>query len=275
MVATVDVDNGIEIDAEFSHLIPAPSAEEYSQLEANLLADGCRDALICWGDILLDGHTRYKICCEHNIPFKVKRMRFEDRNAARNWIINLQLGRRNITPETRAYLIGSLYAEAKPEHGGDRASTQSGHLKSAEKIGSEHGVSPNTVRRAEQFKEAVDGVAEKAGEQVKEAILSRGVKSTKADVEKLADLPPKKAQAAGEKITSGKAKSVGEALEQVGAKPPREPRQPKNGAETGTPAYKREVIKDLGRVQRGLDRLKIHDKCRAAIEHIHKTVKEA
>ena len=49
----------IQIDSEFQALIPPLSAEERAQLEANLLADGCRDPLVVWPcatfDIRLDG----------------------------------------------------------------------------------------------------------------------------------------------------------------------------------------------------------------------------
>jgi hypothetical protein len=38
----------IAIDPEFRALIPAPTAEEQAQLEANLLAEGCRDQLAVW-----------------------------------------------------------------------------------------------------------------------------------------------------------------------------------------------------------------------------------
>ena len=51
----------ITIDSEFQSLIPSLSAEEYGQLEENILHDGIRDALIVWNGVLLDGHNRYKI----------------------------------------------------------------------------------------------------------------------------------------------------------------------------------------------------------------------
>jgi len=51
--------HNILIDSEFQALIPPLSAEERAQLEANLLADGCRDPLVVWPcatfDIRLDG----------------------------------------------------------------------------------------------------------------------------------------------------------------------------------------------------------------------------
>ena len=52
----------MRIDEEFQKLIPALTPEEYKGLEASILAEGCRDALVVWGDVLVDGHNRYKIC---------------------------------------------------------------------------------------------------------------------------------------------------------------------------------------------------------------------
>ena len=61
----------IVIDAEFKSLIPPLSSEERSQLEENLLKEGCRDPLVVWreNNILLDGHNRFEICTHHNIHF--------------------------------------------------------------------------------------------------------------------------------------------------------------------------------------------------------------
>ena len=50
------------IDPEFESLVPPLSQEEYSQLEANILRDGCRDPITIWDNVILDGHNRYKIC---------------------------------------------------------------------------------------------------------------------------------------------------------------------------------------------------------------------
>jgi hypothetical protein len=59
----------IILDKEFQALIPPLSAEEKAQLEENIVAEGCRDALITWQGILLDGHNRFEICERLNIPF--------------------------------------------------------------------------------------------------------------------------------------------------------------------------------------------------------------
>ena len=92
------------IDEEFKSLIPALKDEEYNGLEQSILAEGCRDALVCWGDILIDGHNRYKICLEHNVSFDTVQKELADRNEALLWIIDNQLSRRNINAYERTRL---------------------------------------------------------------------------------------------------------------------------------------------------------------------------
>lgn len=98
----------IVIDPEFRALIPPPTPEERQQLEANLLKDGCRDALVTWHGILLDGHTRHEICTAHKIPFGTIEQACADRDAAKLWILQHQLGRRNLNDFQKAELVIQL-----------------------------------------------------------------------------------------------------------------------------------------------------------------------
>lgn len=87
----------IIIDPEFKALIPPQTEEEHKGLEESLLKHGCRDALVLWGDILIDGHNRHEICTKRSIPFKtVQANGVEDRFDATVWIIKNQLSRRNL-----------------------------------------------------------------------------------------------------------------------------------------------------------------------------------
>jgi DNA-binding transcriptional regulator/RsmH inhibitor MraZ len=70
----VSCENKLRIDPEFKSLIPPLATEEYAGLEESILAEGCRDALILWDGILIDGHNRYEICTRHNIPFETTEM---------------------------------------------------------------------------------------------------------------------------------------------------------------------------------------------------------
>lgn len=98
------------VDTEFSKLIPALLDEERSGLEASLKAEGCRDALIVWNGMLIDGHNRYEICQKHNIEFQTTEISFDSRDDAKIWIIQNQFSRRNLN----SYQRGKLALELKP-----------------------------------------------------------------------------------------------------------------------------------------------------------------
>ena len=70
---------------------------EYEALERSLLSEGCRDALVCWGDVLIDGHNRYAICQKHQIPFKVvQNDHFSTIEDVQLWMIDNHLARRSV-----------------------------------------------------------------------------------------------------------------------------------------------------------------------------------
>jgi len=91
----------ITIDPEFKALIPPLAADELRQLEENILRDGCRDPLVVWNGILIDGHNRHEICTRHSMPFETVQIQFESRTHARIWMRNNQAGRRNLTTAWR------------------------------------------------------------------------------------------------------------------------------------------------------------------------------
>ncbi|OON87456.1 hypothetical protein BXO88_04075 [Oribacterium sp. C9] len=103
----------LKIDDEFKNLIRPLFRQEYLQLEANLLSDGCRTPISIWNGVIIDGHNRYEICTRHGIPFEVEELNFLCREEAIAWICANQLGRRNLTEETRKYLIGIQYESEK------------------------------------------------------------------------------------------------------------------------------------------------------------------
>src|SRR5262245_23106421 len=110
------------LDEEFSTLCPVVDREERELLRASLLEHGVREPLVVWKEerLLLDGHRRLLLCREHEITFPVVEYSFADRDAARRWVIDNALGRRNLTREQRDYLIGKRYlaerrAEGRPE----------------------------------------------------------------------------------------------------------------------------------------------------------------
>lgn len=203
----------LRIDPELRALIPPLTEEEKRLLEESIVSEGCRDPLVVWGDVLIDGHNRYDICTRRDVPFRVVQREFADKHEAKDWIIRNQLGRRNLTPEQRSYLIGKQYQERKRAQGGTGANQYTREQTpqsegTAQKIAAENKVSRATVERAAQFALAVDTIARNVGEEVREKILSREVPLTAKDVQKVARLEPEKQKAIIEKVLSGEAKSV-------------------------------------------------------------------
>lgn len=181
------------IDPEFATLCPLLSDEERALLEASIVAEGCRDPLVVGvidGDrLLVDGHNREAICRTQGVFYRTVEREFATREAARSWIIDNALGRRNLTREQRDYLIGKRYAAEKKPHGGAReASPQSEDMpKTSERIAKTAGVSRATVERAAEFAEAVDTIAANVGPKARNEILAGKVKLTRAQVKVAAD----------------------------------------------------------------------------------------
>jgi len=81
------------------------TADEYEPLELSLLAEGCRDALVLWGEILVDGHNRYTICQAHELPFQtVQSALFKTIDDVHLWMIDQHLGRRSVSDFQRGVL---------------------------------------------------------------------------------------------------------------------------------------------------------------------------
>lgn len=156
----------IQIDGEFESLIPRLTEEEFSQLEENIQEDGCRDALVLWGNILVDGHNRYKICQKHGLPFRTVQKDFANRDKAKEWIILNQFGRRNLTAFQRAELALQLKPEIVEKAKGRKTATlkqnSTDSQKSDERICTARTdeelakiaeVSRDTIRKSEVIKE--------------------------------------------------------------------------------------------------------------------------
>ncbi|MBB4841849.1 hypothetical protein HNP55_000344 [Paucibacter oligotrophus] len=79
--------------------------DEHQALERSILAEGCRDALVLWGDVLVDGHNRYGICQKHGLPFQtIQNPRFKSMDDVHLWMIDQHLGRRSVSDFQRGVL---------------------------------------------------------------------------------------------------------------------------------------------------------------------------
>lgn len=169
----------LTIDPHLQAICPPLNEEEAAQLEALLVADGCRDALVVWprdGElVLIDGHHRYAICEQHGLAYTVHEQAFASEEEAINWMIALQLGRRNLTSEQKSYLRGKRYNLEKKAEGRPGKLDQNEPVSGAtsERLAEEYRVSPITIKRDGEFAAAVDTLEEQVRTDLREAVLKR------------------------------------------------------------------------------------------------------
>ncbi|MDB5819001.1 MAG: plasmid replication/partition related protein [Rhizobacter sp.] len=95
----------IVVNEDLKTYIDPLTPEEHDALERSLLAEGCRDALVLWGDMLVDGHNRFGICNQHGLPFQtLQNASFRTIEDVHLWMIDQHLGRRSVSDFQRGVL---------------------------------------------------------------------------------------------------------------------------------------------------------------------------
>ena len=199
----------LKIDPEFQNQIPPLTDDEYKQLEENILKEGkLLSPLIVWNNTLVDGHNRYAILQKHpEIYFSTMPLRFEKREEAIAWICRNQLGRRNLSPEQKRYLLGKQYeAEKKAakifrgnqytlakKSGGTHDDNHHSGKKTCDRIAEENGVSRASVLRASHYTRGID-IADNLSPGIKQKVFSGEVKFTNEEMSKLVLSSPDKRQ---------------------------------------------------------------------------------
>lgn len=157
-----DIRSKIVIRKEFKELISALDPLELIQLEENILKEGVRDPLILWPVdneyVLIDGHNRFAICQKHGIDFPFKAISFQDKDEVEVWMVNNQMGRRNLTESQKSYYRGLHYNREKKQ--GRRVDLTLDHSDTksdptADRIAKEYNVSPMTIKRDGQYSEGI------------------------------------------------------------------------------------------------------------------------
>ena len=199
----------LKIDPEFQSQIPPLTDDEFKQLEENILKEGkLISPLIVWGNTLVDGHNRYAILQKHpEIYFSTMPLPFESREEVLAWICKNQLGRRNLSPEQKRYLLGKQYeAERKAakifrgnqytlakKSGGTHDDNHHSGKKTCDRIAEENGVSRASVLRASHYTRGID-IADNLSPGIKQKVFSGEVKFTNEEMSKLVLSSPDKRQ---------------------------------------------------------------------------------
>ena len=217
----------IIIDEEFKSLLPALDEKTYEMLEENLIENGCRDALILWNGVLIDGHNRYEICTKHDIPFNTTDKEFASREDALIWIITTQVARRNLTPIQLSYFRGLHYradkiiltnAKGKNQHSEvvGQNDQQPPNQFTAQRLSRQYRVSPKTITRDAKVANAIDAIGETSPE-TKRKILAGEAVLNKRDLQGLSSLPKEEIEAVAASIEDGTyEKTKADAPAQVG-----------------------------------------------------------
>jgi len=156
----------IIIIEELRQFITPLSNEELKNLESNILKQGCKDPLAIWETsqgvldtnaqnpdeavfVLIDGHNRYAICQKFGLDFKIVLLQFDSIEQVKDYMIDFQLGRRNLTPEQMSYFRGLRYNREKGIQGKYDRVERDGDF--SEILATEFKVSPRTIKNDGNF----------------------------------------------------------------------------------------------------------------------------
>ena len=242
----------IVVNEELKAYIDPLTPEEHDALERSILAEGCRDALVLWGDVLVDGHNRYGICQKHGLPFQtVQNTRFQSMEDVHLWMIDQHLGRRSVSDFQRgvlalrkreivaerraraaaAFVAGNAQAETQPEESSATATPAAASVPPPEDLSSREAIA-RAARLSSSQVVMIEKIQKQAAPELVAAVKSGTISLNAAAA--VATLPAEEQVAAA---TAGKdelkqaAKRVREAKRKT-----REEAAPKNADETSQSA---------------------------------------
>ena len=203
------IKNHIIVFDELKKLIPPLTSEEKAQLKENIIQHGIKDPLTIWETkasllrtevtldtpdyekldgidddetvyVLIDGHNRYEISKDTGIDFRFTITTFKALQEVKDYMINLQLGRRNLTPDQMSYLRGLRYNQLKKSRGNHDKNS----VNVAKELASEFKVSDRTVKRDGEFADVID----RLNSQERDSVLSGKTKLPRKQVQDIKNL---------------------------------------------------------------------------------------
>ena len=237
----------IVVNEELKAYIDPLTPEEHDALERSILAEGCRDALVLWGDVLVDGHNRYGICQKHGLPFQtVQNTRFQSMEDVHLWMIDQHLGRRSVSDFQRgvlalrkreivaerraraaaAFVAGNAQAETQPEESSATATPAAASVAPPEDLSSREAIA-RAARLSSSQVVMIEKIQKQAAPELVAAVKSGTISLNAAAA--VATLPAEEqvaAAAAGKDELKQAAKRVREAKRKT-----REEAAPKNADE--------------------------------------------
>lgn len=202
LISSENIKNNLTVLTELKDFIPPLNTDEFSSLEESIIANGCRTPLLIWDTtqgvinpssenpsdaafVLFDGHHRYEICKRNGIDFQIDLMSFPTIEDVKDFMIDFQVGRRNMTSEQISYLRGLKYQRLRAKQGGVRTGKGVEDLvliDTASKLAQEFNVSPATIKRDAVFAQGLD----KMNHELKGEVLNGKAKVDKKTIQQLA-----------------------------------------------------------------------------------------
>ena len=226
---------------------------EYAALERSLLAEGCRDALVLWNDVLIDGHNRYAICRKHQIDFRtIQNTSFESLDDVMLWMIDNHLARRSVSDFQRGVLAlrkKEIVAARSPAPASDADAPQGESvpkpaMSTREEVAKAARLSSNQISQIEKIQKA-------ATPELVEAVRSGTISINAAAT--VASLPQEEqvaAVAGGKKLLRLAAKEIRE--QRAATRTPREPKTPhvsQDTPETGNEPWVEQAPSEVERLR--------------------------
>ena len=168
---------------EMEQLLPPLSVEQFSALERDVLENGCYAPIIVNESMeIVDGHNRFRICEKHGLPFKMMVFSFADLLEAKQWAVETQRNRRNLS----MWELGQIALKLKPDlelaaknNQGLRADLSVNSSKSYEPVDTRKAMA-HTVGIGEQSMGRIAQLTENAPQTLKKALDSKAISINRA-----------------------------------------------------------------------------------------------
>ena len=180
----------IIIDIEIKERLWKLNETEYNNLKESILNDGCRESLILWNNILIDGHNRYEICKAFDVEYKTVQKQFKSKNDVMKWIDTNQLSRRNLLDWQRDIILGRLSKANKLNIGENQFTNRVMQNAPASttnqmQLAKDLNVNKSTLQRAEKFVDAYDDIERNIGKEKAVEIVSKLTKQEVVEIGKM------------------------------------------------------------------------------------------
>jgi len=250
----------LHISKRLQALLPKLTDEEKKQLKENIESDGVvTETITVWNDgkhyVVVDGMHRWVIVRGTDIEYRIREVYFESYEDCELWILNHQLGRRNLLkPAAVRKIRGDLYNRLKKPRGGDQQSEKAKGQNvtlatdAASQVSKKAGVTTRTVKRDAARATKIDSLTKAA------QAISEG--ATDKEITALAKLDEAQQDQVARMIRVDQASSVKEAMKLSGIKAPADKKKkPKPPKQLDRSAWYKQWNQSIGPLVRLVDKI--------------------